>query len=337
MLATKPLGREEFNSAAHTVGRSALKVLDHRRVMSALHSYVGRRVSRHKMATLLPDATPASGDLMLIKIKSIGRFSYLEVSDFTVSPLKEGQEIIACFSTLDESGGGLGVMPSQSGGYQLLSQAGIVSQVTNRAYLPDTSTDVEVLGVLGDTQGLRINIRDWAIPPVLHQNFTQPIIAVIGEVRMPGEPSRSLDMIRGLSSSGFNVGAANITGAPGCWKLRLFRNAGAKLAVDLTDAGYAGTSGLTVQSFERIFQSLSGHLAENGVDIVILEFEQSVFGHDTASIISMPCFQSRISTVILEAKPGRGAELERDSLRAMGFDVTLVDLVDSPPQYVSLT
>ena len=336
MLATKPLAREEFYQAAHSVGRDDISVLDHRRVMQAVHGYVGRRVTRNTIATLLPKAAPVSGDLILVRVRSIGRFNRLETANFTTADIQVGQEIIACFSTLDDSGGGLGVMPNRQGTYQLVNQSGIVSQVTSRSYLPEKPTELELVGVLADTHGLRVNISDFAIPPVLHKGFAQPVIAVIGESRMPGEPSRCLDMIRGLSSSGFAVGAANITSAPACWKLRLFRNAGAKLAVDLTDAGYAGTAGLTVQSFERIFESLCGHLAESGVDVVLLEFEQSVFGHDTASIISMPCFQNRISTVILEAKLGRGAELERDSLRAMGFDVTLVDLVDSPPQYIPL-
>ena len=336
MLATGRITREEFIRAAHPVRSPDLEILDHRRVIDTPQSYVCRRVTRNRIATLLSAATPTSGDLLLVRVKSVGRFSFMEKSDFTMAQLQVDQELITCFSAMDESGGGLGVMPSPTGYYQLLSQAGIVAQVANRAYLPEQPTEVEVLAVLGDNMGQRLNIADWGIPPVVTQSLHQPVIAVIGESRMPGEPSRAVDMVRGLSASGFNVGVANITGAPGCWKLRLLRNAGARLAVDLTDAGYVGTSGLTIQSFERIFVSLSGHLAESGVDIVILEMEQSVFGHDTASIISMPCFQSRISTVVLEAKIGRGAELERDSLRAMGFDVTLVDLVDSPPQYMPL-
>jgi hypothetical protein len=272
------------------------------------------------MATLLMDnSPPAAGDLVLARVETTDRFNFAEIAGATISAIKPGDEIVVCFAGSNESTDGA---PDHM---HLINPAGIVAHATAR-YIPSMrTTELECIGQLGDTNGNALNIADWAIPSGLGLYVGQPTIAMIGERHLPGESCRAADIIRGLSGAGFKVGAANVTGVPGCWKTRLLRNAGARIAVDITDAGYIGIAGQGSEVLEQIFLALSGYLATSGADIMVLEIEQGVFGQDTAAIISTPSFQSRISTVILEGREGTVSELERDSLRAMGFDVTLVD------------
>ncbi len=333
MLATNYLD----TSAVELPLRSSqyeISALDYQRVRNARQGYVCRRVPRNQIATILEQCSePLAGDAVLVRVKKIGRFDFIESSDFTMHSLKVGQELIACYAPVHGTNDAVGVIPSKGHDFQLLNPAGIVSRVTSRSYLAGNATELELLGILADSRGGRLTLADWTVPVGIGNYVSQPVIAVIGERNLPGETCRSADIIRGLAQAGFSVGAANITGVPGCWKVRMLRNSGARLAVDITDAGYVGTAGVGVHDLERIFLSLSSHLSDSGVDIIVLEMEQGVFGHDTAAIISTPSFQNRISTIVLEGKAGQEAELERDSLRALGYDVTLVDTPENRRQY----
>jgi len=324
-------------SPAATYRPEAISILDDRRLRDMAQSYATRRVPRNKIATLLgEELEPEVGDLILVRVARVGRYDYIEASDSTISRFRPGQELVLCYARPSDGSETIGILPSAARRFQLLSPAGIAARVQSRVYSDGLVTELEYIGVLADTRGNRINLEDWAIPSGGGSYVSQPVIAVIGEPMLPGEPCRSADIIRGLSQSGFRVGAANITGVPGCWKLGLLRNAGAKLAVDITDAGYIGISGLAPETIEKIFLSLSGHLAESGVDVLVLEIEQGVFGHDTANIVSLPCLQNRISNIVLEGRIGREAELERDTLRALGYNVTLVDAPEGRSEYMPL-
>lgn len=315
-----------------------MTILDDRRVQYMSHSYVCRRVPRNHIATLLcEDLEPQAGDLILVRVLKIGRFDFIESSDLSVMPICEGQELIVCYAPVQSNHDSIGVKDTSERRYQLLNPAGIASRSESRADLSNQATEIEYVGILANTRGQQINIGHWAIPVGTGNYVSQPVIAVIGERNLPGEACRSADMIRGLSQSGFTVGAANITGVPGCWKVGLLRKSGAKLAVDITDAGFIGVTGLGTAALEQIFLSLSGYLADARVDIMVLEIEQGVFGHDTAGIISLSCFHNRITSIVLEGRIGRETELERDALRALGYNVTLVDIPASCKQYAALS
>jgi hypothetical protein len=302
------------------VGILPVASLEIARLDTAIQTYVTRRVPRSCMATLLMDhSLPSAGDLVLARVSTTDRFDFVESAEATMSLIESGEEVVVCFGGRNES------TDVATDVMQLINPAGIAAQVTKHHPPLVRTTGLEYIGRLGDAKGRTLNISQWAIPSGLGLYISQPIIALISERHLPGESCRAADIIRGLSGAGFKVGAANVTGVPGCWKTGLLRNAGAHVAVDITDAGYVGIEGQDPEVLERIFLALSGYLAASGADIMVLEIEQGVFGHDTAAIISMPSFQSRISTVILEGRDGTVSELERDSLRAMGFDVTLVD------------
>lgn len=284
--------------------------------------YVTRRVPTTAMSTLLPTREhPAPGDLVLARVLSVGRLRLVESADCTLVPLVAGAEIIACPEDF-ESG--------SDGDYELSSAAGLVSAASRQFH---EATTVEILGAIGDAHGNSLNIADWAALPAAGRDVRLPVIAVIGERQMPGESCRAADLVRGLAAAGFRVGAANITSVPGCWKARMMQNAGACLALDITDAGHVTTRGQGAGVIESIFLGLVGGVAASGAEIAVLEIDQDLFDHDAATLISLSSFQDHVTTVVLEGRAGTGAELERESLRALGFDVTLVDEPGHRPRY----
>lgn len=289
------------------------------------HGYACRRVPRSCMLSWIQDyPRPRPGDLVLVRVLTAGRVDSLELANATVAPLQPGDEVIACFSGT-----------ATDGPWRLARASGIVDREPAHRY--GAETEVAYLGVLGDRRGNVLNIANWATPPGLGDFVSRPVIALIGDRHLPGESSRVVDMVRGLSASGFRVGVANISGVPGCWKTRLLEHAGAGTVLDTADAGVASVRGESAEVIERIFVSLYGCLCASGADIVLVEVEQDVFDQDVATLITLPGFQGRVSTVVLEGREGSASTIERDSLRAMGFDVTLVDEPGHRPRYQALS
>ncbi len=292
------------------------------RLDAARRSYVTRRVPPTVMSTLLPPReNPAPGDLVLVRVLTVGGIRQAESAAGTLAELTAGNEIVACYDD---------VRPNVEGRYELSNAAGVVSPASRRFH---EATTVALLGAIGDANGSALNIADWATPPAVGRDIRLPVVAVIGERQLPGESCRAADMVRGLAAAGFRVGAANITSVPGCWKVRMMHNAGACTALDITDAGYVTTRGQGAGVIESIFLGLVGGVCLSGAEIVVLEIDKDIFDHDAATLISLSSFQDHVTTVVLEGRAGTGAELERESLRALGFDVTLVDEPGHRPRY----
>ncbi|KAA3627184.1 MAG: hypothetical protein DWQ08_07895 [Proteobacteria bacterium] len=300
-------------------------LLESQRIAAAHHVYAARRVPTRCMRTLLADHTePAPGDLLLARVESVGRFDYAQVASCRTAPIREGDEIVVCYAQPDPEHRAASFLTRASGAFDLVDPAGIATRASSRNFPASGPTRLAIIGRLGDDNGKPLNIAEWAIPSGLGLYVRQPIIAVVGERRLPGESCRTVDLVRGLAGSGFSVGVANLTGVSGCWKIRLLQNAGAREVLDITDAGQVEISGQNPEAFERIFLILSGYLTSVDTDVMVMEIEQDVFGHDAAAIVSLPSFQSRVSTIVLQEQSGTRAELERDSLRALGYDVTVV-------------
>ncbi len=328
MLAPKTFPAAAADSKAYQPRRIA--VLDVHRAQAAHQSYVTRRVPTAVIAAMFTDpSVPESGDLLLVRVREVGRIDSIELANAKMARLNVGDELVVCHAataTPPAAGEGARV-------FQLASSAGVVVAHSGRRYSAGQVTEVEFIGALADNRGKHLNIADWGLSSGLGVYVTQPVIACIGETTLPGEPSRAADMVRGLARSGFKVGAANLTGAPGCWKNRMLKNAGAMTVLDLADVGLVNFAGADTATLERAFVAMTGYLANTGVEVIVLELEQRVFGEEVAGIISSPTFHDRISTIILEGGQGLESEIERDSLRALGYDVTLVDGPETRRQY----
>ncbi len=292
---------------------------------SARRGFAVRRVVPEGASTLRVGSEASSaGDVLLVRVNAVGRLRSMELADGTVRPLEVGEEFVVCRGHVDETEAN-GPAP-----LQLVSATGVVAPATHRY---GEETLVDVVGSIGDADGRVMNIAEWSEPTPAARQAPLPTIAVIGDPPMPGEAYRTFDIVRGLVGSGFSVGVANVTASYALWRAALIRRAGAALALDIVDAGRVTVRGGEVGAMESVFRSLAGGLAAGGVDVMVLEIEADVFDHHVAELISLPGFQAQVGSVVLEARDGTASVLARDSLRAMGFDVTVVDHPGQPSRY----
>ncbi|GJL81545.1 MAG: hypothetical protein DHS20C01_11790 [marine bacterium B5-7] len=270
-----------------------------------------------------------SGVLLRVRVTHVGLHNYIELSAGTRARIVRGDELFAVLAPVAPGT----LRASSTDDMMLLDPSGVVAQVAMPGYLYDRSTRVECIGVACDVYGIPINLARNAIASVPDPSLSTPVIAVIGERHLPGEPCRSADIIRGLAQSGFNVASANLGNVQGCWKTLLLRNAGASHVLDLADVGHVSLVNKSPDELERIFNSLVGYLSNAGTEVIVIDMEQDVFAEESVALLSLPGVANRIGTIVLESKSASSSLLERDSLRALGYDVTMVDSPGVHPQY----
>src|SRR3954467_2461933 len=142
-----------------------LEILDGARVARAKRAYTIRRVVPNAMKTLIvgPSVAPASGDLVLVRIDEIGKQRRIELTDGRRAHLFPGDEAIICFGNRYAPDQYEGVIGEDLSSCDLVAAGGIASCEITRNERMIPSTRITPLGLIGDVDGNRLNLRDFAV------------------------------------------------------------------------------------------------------------------------------------------------------------------------------
>jgi hypothetical protein len=122
-----------------------------------------------------------------------------------------------------------------------------------------------------------------------------------------GKTASAAFLVRGLNQAGMRVGYAKITGTGAGGDIWLLKDAGAFPVFDFTDTGYVSTYRVELPELERILVTLVAHLAEAGVDAVVLEVADGILQAETAALLESPVFKSIVGGVFFAAADAMGA------------------------------
>jgi hypothetical protein len=151
-------------------------------------------------------------------------------------------------------------------------------------------------------------LRDYALEPVEKLVAPSPTtIAVVGTAMDSGKTASAAFLVRGLSQAGMRVGYAKITGTGAGGDTWLLKDAGAFPVLDFTDAGLVSTYRVELPELERILVTLVAHLAEAGVDAVVLEVADGILQAETAALLESPVFKAIVGGVFFAAGDAMGA------------------------------
>jgi len=301
-------------------------------------AYSTRRVPKKAMNTLVSgDIAPQSGDLVMAKITKVGQHQRIELGTGRRSKLAPGDRVILCYGNRYAPHQFEGYVPKDLGPCQMVAAGGIAAKQKSKHSRMAAATDISPLGLIGDETGRPLNLSDWSLTPKKagQRPYT---IAVVGTSMNAGKTTSVANLIRGLAAAGLRVGSAKITGTGSGGDIWLMRDADADAVFDFTDAGFASTFGASLQTMESIFNTLTGHLAEAGAEVIVLEIADGLIQQETSALLSAPWFGRQVEAMVFAAGHALGAQAGVAWLRQRGLPVMAVSgLLTASPLAIAET
>jgi dethiobiotin synthetase len=282
---------------------------DASRISRAAWSFATRRVPVDAAKRLLPPVgQPETGDLILAVVDFIGQHMGLQLPSGRRMHLFPGDEIVVAYGNRYASNQFESEVPQTLGPCHLSAGGGIASRVTSWHTRMKSPTQITPIGLLGDDQGRRINLRDFALPTLTRTGSPPPTtIAVVGTGMDSGKTQSCAHLVRGLIAAGLRVAYIKITGTGAGGDTWLLKDAGASPVLDFTDAGMSTTYLAPIAQIESALVSLLAHATNEDVDAAVVEIADGVFQIETSALLKSEIFASLVSGVMMVSHDSMGA------------------------------
>jgi len=291
------------------------------RIGDAKRAYITRRFDLGRAACLLNGAglRPRAGDLTLAAVRRLGHHKKLEGVDGRRQKLYAGDEILVCCGTRYASDQFEAVLPEALGPCELVAAGGIAAQVRSRHGSTRQPTALELIGLVADRAGRRLNLQGFSVPWGAPEPVHRPhVIAVIGTAMNAGKTTTAATLVRGLTRSGHRVGIGKVTGTgagPDRWA---YLDAGAHQVLDFSDFGFASTYLLEASRITSLFGAIHRTLAMVAPDVIILEIADGVLFEETAALVTSKTFGTTVDSLLLAGADALGIVGATNWLRAHG-------------------
>jgi hypothetical protein len=280
-----------------------------RRIARAKRAYTARHLGAADAVRLLDGAAlqPRAGDLLLARIDKLGKHANLEQPDGRRSALFCGDEVVVAYAPRYAPDQYEAHVPASLAPCHLVAGGGVAAEVVMRHAAIPAATDITPIGLLADARGERLNLARHALAK-RPAGGTRPItIASVGTSMNAGKTTSAAHLIRGLTSAGFKVGAAKITGTGSGNDPWLLRDAGAAVVLDFTDAGHASTYLLDLPDLHDVMERLLSNLAARRVDAIVFEVADGLFQRETAQLLRSPEFRRVVDATVFSSSDAMGA------------------------------
>jgi len=280
------------------------------RIRNASWAFTTRRVTRDSAKVLLSlEGAPNAGDLVLATVDFLGQHPGLQLPNGRRKQLFPGDEIVVAYGNRYASNQFEAVIPETLGPCHLVAGGGVASRAISwHVSMKKGPTLITPIGLLGDSNNKRINLRDHALTPINEIKTRLPTAnAVVGTGMDSGKTQSCAFLVRGLIAAGLRVGYAKITGTGAGGDTWLLTDAGAYPVLDFTDAGMATTYMITIEQLESLLMTLIGHIAQENVDAMVLEIADGVMQQETAALLKSPVFASLVSGIVMASQDSMGA------------------------------
>ena len=114
-------------------------------------------------------------------------------------------------------------------------------------------------------------------------------------------------------------GTAKVTGTGSGGDYWSMVDSGATCVVDFTDAGYSATYKLSLPCLEEIMRDLVHHLANERMDVILIEVADGILQEQNVDFILSPVFQDLVDGIFFAAGEAMGAALGVNRLMALGL------------------
>jgi hypothetical protein len=288
-----------------------------------------RRIPREAFANLLSrPERPQIGDVALVEVESIGRNTALELSNGRRCSLHEGDRLFAVFGNRYATMQFEGYAEVQGEHCDLLSMGGLCGVVKSRHVGVAGPTRLRVLGAIGDQDGQPLRSVNYALPPLEVQGKV-PITVVCGSSMDAGKTYTVGCMIKWFRDEGYRVAGIKLTGTAAGRDTWNMLDAGACVALDLTDGGLPSTYLCPLERLLDLHRLLIGHAMARGAQRVVVEIADGLLQGETAALLQSPRFTSTVNEFIFAAGEPMAALAGVCLLRSWGIEPLAVSGVVS--------
>jgi hypothetical protein len=259
--------------------------LDRFRLRSVKRAFSTRRVPPERMQTLITgNLRPAAGDLVLARVDMLGKQSRIELTDGRRAYLFPKDQIVVCYGNRYAPDQYEAVIGGDMSPCDLVAAGGVAGIELSRHQRMIAPTKITPIGLVGDEQGNRLNLRSFgveaadAVPKI-------PAILSLGTSMNAGKTVTATSLVRGLKQFGYSVAALKITGTGSGGDMWIVQDAGADVALDFGDAGFATTYLAPIDDIERGAFRLLNHAASLGCDIAVIEIADGLQQLETSQLI----------------------------------------------------
>jgi hypothetical protein len=278
-----------------------------------------------------PKTAPTSGDLVLARIDELGKQRRIELTDGRRAHLFPGDEIVVCYGNRYAPDQFEGLIGEDLSSCDLVAAGGIASCEVTRNERMIPSTRISPLGLIGNSNGNRLNLRDFAVD-VPAQAKSIKVVLSLGTSMNAGKTFTSTSLVRGLKGAGFRVAAIKATGTGAGNDLWIVRDAGADVVLDFTDGGLASTYLIPLDEIVASTRRLIYSAAQQGCEVAVVEVADGLQHLETAEVIQAHGLWTDCVGVVFAAYDSMGAKCGVDMLKAAGHNVLAISgrLTQSP-------
>ncbi|HZX22639.1 MAG TPA: hypothetical protein VFF18_03820 [Woeseiaceae bacterium] len=324
-MTTKATADLRVGPAPSALPAGSIRPLEAGRLRAARSAFVTRRVPLEDAKTLVTDARPAAGDLVLARVKRIRHHGKLQCARGRRVQLFHGDEIVVCYGDRYAPQQFEAYVPRTIGHCHLVASGGVAAQAVNwHQRIHRGPTEIEALGILADEHGNTLNLRRYTLPAGSGGEAPPRVIVVAGTSMDSGKTTAGAHLVRGLTRAGLRVGAAKITGTGACNDYFLMKDAGAAPVLDFTDAGYVSTYRVGEAAIRRIYETLMAELGRSGIDVAVVEVADGLVQSETAALLGADWLRRAIDGVVFCAQDAMGARAGVEWLGERGHDVIAV-------------
>ncbi len=303
--------------------------LARKRVLRAKRAFTTRRVPADDMLTLLRgDVAPRTGDLVLASVREIGKHKKIEKPNGRRALMMPGDEIIVCYGNRYAPDQFEALIPDDLSPCDLVAGGGIASKEVCRHDRMIEPTRIAPLGLIGDAEGKRLNLRRYAVKRCERQRSITTIL-VAGTAMNSGKTFSAASLVRGLKSSGYRVAGIKSTGTGSGGDLWQMKDMGADMVLDFTDAGFASTYKVPADAIEAGVLGLIDHAARHRCQFAVVEIADGLQHEETATLLRSDRLHKRSLGLLFAAYDSMGAKagveallLERHNVLAISGQLT---------------
>lgn len=304
------------------VGRGAESAMQ-RRLAAARRAFTTRNVSFADVRSIDRSSAPTAGDLVLARVVTIGQHPRLESPAGRREAMYPGDEIVVVYGNRYAPDQFDAVVPGTLDACDLVAGGGIAASMRAKHHKMKSPTRIEPIGLLAGEGGMILNVGSYSRISAAEPNPLCKVIVIVGTSMNAGKTTTAATLIHGINRAGLKVGAAKVTGTGSGGDIWSMVDAGARVALDFTDAGHGTTAGVPIpQLVEDSFNLIAA--ASQGNDVVVIEVADGLFQTETAALLQHPRFAGVIDKVILAAGDAMGAAFGHQWLAARGLPVSLI-------------
>jgi len=276
-----------------------------------------------------------SGDLVVVRALTES-FTYgrLEIPGGRLARIKRDDILLGVLGRRRALKGFVGEVPKSIAAgdkIQLLNMGGVMGQSLGQAASLSEAIDLEVVGVVADENGKRLNLSRFGMPASEKLRVSTPIILVAGTCMNSGKTESAVELIKQATRRGITAGGVKLSGIACLRDTLNMQDHGAIATASFLDCGIPSTAG--ADRLADIARAVLNRVSSSGPDVIVAELGDGVVGgYAIEQILSDVEIMSVVTSIVFCASDYVGVIGGRAVLATYGLHAAVISgpVTDSP-------